>query len=202
MPPMRRKRKVAGKRPRRRPQSTGELSTSAQRYNGPVVSRVFNFGDHTTTLLLVFQTTLASDGAGVIASVFSNNPSSAANWADTNTVWGEYRCLGFRVEFFPYNRYSKTTTTCVPLVVDVDRRSATALASYAAATSRETAKMRSVEDPWFEQATMNGSEESQFLAVSSTTPFIWIKTFGSGYTISTTYGMIIVKYRIQFRNVE
>jgi len=203
--PKRATRSFRKRRTNKRPgsnQAPRETAVSSQQYNGPVSMRVFSGGDHTTTLLLTYQTTLVSDAGGVISTVFGNNPSSAGNWADTNTVWGEHRVLAFKVEFFPYNRYSKTTTTCIPVVVDVDRRSATALPNMAAATSRETAKLKSLEDPWKIEAKMKGSEEAQFLAVSSPNSFIWIKTYTSGLTVSTTYGLILVRYLVQFRNVE
>jgi len=183
-------------------QERRELAVSAQRYVGPIIGSPFNDANHTTTLLLIYQTSLASTVGGVVADVFGNNPSSASNWGDSNAVWGEYRVLAFRLEFYPVNRYSKTTTVTFPVLVDVDRRNSTALTSFSVAAARETCKMRSLEDPWHEEIRMTGSEESQFIAVSAPTALSWFKLYSTGLSVSTTYGLILVKYLVQFRNVE
>jgi len=153
-------------------------------------------------MILVDNVDLASTVGGVIADVYGSSPAGAPNWGDTNSVWGEYRTLAVTVEFRPNNRYSKTTTTCVPIAVVTDRRNATALASYDNATSRESCRLLDLEDPWSQVLKMDGSEEAQFVAVSGPLSFYWIKLFATGLTVSTTYGKVFVKYLVQFRNVE
>lgn len=199
---MPRSQKRRGTRKGTQRQGPKELSVSAQSYRGPAVPRWAFSANHTDTMLLVDNVDLASTAGGAIADVYGNSPSGAPNWADMNTVWGEYRTLAMTIEFYPNNRYSKTTTTCVPLAVVVDRRNATAYASYDAATSHETARLRSLEDPWRVEIKMDGSEESQFIAVSGPTSSNWLKLYASGLTISTTYGKVFIKYLVQFRNVE
>jgi len=179
-----------------------ECPVSAQVYRGPVVPRSTLEANTTDTVLLVYQTTLTSTAGGVIATVFGNAPNSAANWADWNTVEGEYRCLGMQVEFIPNNRYSKVSTTCRMLCIDDDRRSSTALASYAAATSRPSCRKLSLEDPWKHAIHMAGAEESQFVAVSAPASVSWIKTYADGLSINTEYGIVLVYYLVQFRNIE
>lgn len=194
------RRRAVVRRPPR--QSARELPVSAQRYIGSAVPRWAFQANHTTEMILTDNADLASTAGGTIADIFGNAPTGAPNWADTNTVWGEYRTLAMTVEFYPNNRYSKTTTTCVPLAVVVDRRAATALSSYDNATSRESCRLLSLEDPWRQVVKMEGSEESQFVAVSGPTSSNWIKLYATGLTVSTTYGKIFVKYLVQFRNVE
>lgn len=183
-------------------QAPRELPVSAQKFLGSLDAGWRRFGNHTTTMMLTDQVDLASTAGGAIADVYGNSPTGSPNWADTNTVWGEFRVLGMKVRFYPNNRYSKTTTTCVPLVVCVDRRVSTALASYDAGVSREAHRLLSLEDPWTEQVLMDGSEEAQFQAVSGPVSVSWIKLYATGLTVSTTYGKVFVDYLVQFRNVE
>jgi len=190
------------KRPSLRQRPGQETAVDAQTYYGPVVPTATLESNITDTVLLVFQTTLTSTAGGVIATVFGNAPNSAANWADWNTVDGEYRTLGMEVSFMPNNRYSKTTTICRMMCIDDDRRSSTALASYAAAASRSSCRKVSIEDPWKHTIRMAGAEESQFQAVSAPTSFNWIKVYADGLTISTEYGIVLVYYLVQFRNIE
>lgn len=183
-------------------QGPRELASSAQRFVGPFDGRWRHFANHTTTLMLTDQVDLASTAGGAIADVYGNSPTGSPNWADTNTVWGEFRTLAMRVRFLPNNRYSKTTTTCVPMVAIVDRRASTALASYDAGVSHESHRLVSLEDPWTMEVFMEGSEESQFQAVSGPVSVSWIKLYATGLTVSTTYGKVFVDYLVQFRNVE
>jgi hypothetical protein len=193
--------KRSNKRPRVR-QVSRELSISANSYRGPALPRWAFSANHSTELILTDNVDLASTAGGAIADVYGNSPTGAPNWADTNTVWGEYRTLAITVEFYPNNRYSKTTTTCVPIAVVVDRRASTALASYDSATSHESCRLLSLEDPWRQTIKMTGSEESQFVAVSAPNSSSWVKLYASGLTVSTTYGKVFIKYLVQFRNVE
>jgi len=183
-------------------QTSREVSTSAQAYRGPAVPRWAFQANHTTEMVLTDNSDLASTAGGAIATVFGSGPSGCPNWADTNTVWGEYRTLAMTVEYYPNNRYSKTTTTCVPLAVLVDRRNSTALTSYDNATSHEACRLLSLEDPWRQSIKMEGTEEAAFSAVSGPNDFFWVKLYATGLTVSTTYGKIFVKYLVQFRNVE
>lgn len=174
----------------------------ANSYYGPIVRPIERQARDTKTMVLNNFYTLTSTAGGVIADVIPGNPSNASNWADTNTVWGEYRLLGFSISFMPFNRYSKTTTNCVPFAVIIDRRNSTALASTTAAASHASCVMHSSEDPWTMSVKMSNAEESQFIAVSSPSAYQWFKFYASGLTVSTGYGYLLVTYRVQFRNVE
>jgi len=175
-------------------------SASAQ-YNGPVSPPSLEDMD-TTPLFLVWETTLTSSAGGAIANVFGSSPSNAANWANSNTVYGEYRTLGFRVSYFPNNRYNKTTTTCRMLVGVAERRTATALASYATACSHSAVRKLSLEDPWSMVIKMDGVEEASFIPVGAPVDVSWLKFYADGLTVSTEYGLVLVEYQVQFRNVE
>lgn len=171
-------------------------------YRGPVVQYGERNQTRTSVIVLRQFLTVGSTVGGVIADVISSSPASAANWADTNLVWGEYRCLAMSMQYLPSNRYSKVTTTTLPCAVIKDRRNATALASLADGADHEGCYIKSLEDPWSMTMKMNGIEESIFLPVSGPTAFFWFKFYVSGLTPSTNYGYLLVTYRVQFRNVE
>jgi hypothetical protein len=183
-------------------QAAKEWPIESQIYTGPARPGWTLHANHTTVMLLTDNLSLASTAGGVIADVFGSSPSSCPNWADTNTVWGEFRVLAMTIRFAPANRYSKSTTVCMPGVRVQDRRSATALASLDAGTSRETAIITNLEDPWRSEMKMSGSEEAQFQAVSGPTSLFWLKLYFTGLSVSTTYGLIFAEYLVQFRNVE
>lgn len=177
-------------------------SVEATQYSGPIVRSIERQARDAKTLVLNQFYTLTSTVGGVIADVISGNPSSASNWADTNSVFGEYRLLGFSITYMPFNRYTKTTTNSTPFAVVIDRRNSSALTSLANAASKAACYIQSSEDPWTMTVKMQGDEESQFIAVSAPTAFQWFKFYATGLSVSTSYGYLLVTYRVQFRNVE
>ncbi len=183
----------------------GELqnpSANAQQFRGPVISRNMKAAQEVVAIPMIFTGVLPSSAGGVIDVGYTSDPSSYAltDWTNLVALYGEYRTLGLEVKFFPQNRYSKTTTTCTPLVVLVDREAPTAtLGSYQVAASHESAKILSLEDPWAVSAKMQNAEESQFLATSGPTPLYAVKMYADGLTVSTTYGRCFVYLLIQFR---
>lgn len=179
-----------------------EINVNKMEYRGPIIPRQTLESNITETAVLIQETALSSTAGAVIANVFGNSPSSAANWADYNTVYGEYRTLGMRLEYFPTNRYSKTTTTCRLLAVADDRRNSTAYGSYAAICSHQSVRKHSLEDPWRHEIKMSGPEEAQFLAVNGPVSNSWIKLYADGLSVSTEYGILLVYYLVQFRNPE
>jgi hypothetical protein len=153
-------------------------------------------------LLLGDNIEVSSSAGTVINNVFGNSPSGSPNWGDTNAVWGQFRVLGFRVMFRPYNRYSKSITGCVSLTVTIDRRNASAYTSYDQADTHESCKDRGVEDPWQLDVKMEGPFESLFQEVAAPASTAWIKLYGTGFAVSTAYGRAWIYYLVQFRNVE
>jgi len=177
-------------------------SPDAQSYHGPIVFKAMHDENETYVVPLKFTGLISSTAGGVIDSYYSNDPSSyaLAEWTSLASLYGEYRVLGIEVKFAPWNRYSKTTTVCTPLMVLVDRESPTAsLGSYATAVAHESATIRTLEDPWTETYKMSNAEESQFRSTSSTLALCSIKFYADGLSVSTTYGRSFVFLLIQFR---
>lgn len=178
-----------------------EPSANSLNYTGRIIYPAEKTEKHTTTLVLSDYYTLASTVGGVIADVFDSSPAPSSQWGDATAVWSEFRVLGHEIEFLPQNRYSKTTTTCAPGLGVLDRRSATALATFSTAESYESVRRLSLEDPWTMRILMNGAEESAFVNVGAVAAVNWIKLFFTGLTVSTTYGQILHRWRVQFRSV-
>ena len=183
-------------------QQPREIPEAVIKYDGPIVypSEVEQADTHTQ--VLHYTEFLSSDGAGTIAKVYSTNPSSASEWSILSGAYDEYRVLGLAVKFYPNNRYSKTTTICRPLVTLVDRADSTAMSSYGGAVSFSSSKILSLEDPWTREIKMASTEEAQFLKTTTPAPTMYIKLYADSLTASTSYGMVILYYRIQFRGKD
>jgi len=156
---------------------------------------------------------LASNAGGVINAVYDQTMTTANAWTHLAASYDEFRVLAFQVEFFPNNRYTKVTTLCTPLVGVVDRDSNGALLSFAAGFQYASARMLSLEDPWTDAKEYKGSsvpalkwkmdsvEDAVFLTTAAPTPTIKgaIKLYGQNLTASTTYGIVLQRFIVQFR---
>jgi len=178
-----------------------EIKPTALSYNGPIVPKAARKENDVASLNLNFTGLLTSSAGGVIDSSYSNDPSSyaLADWTSMTNVWHEYRVLGLRMEFFPHNRYSKTSTVCTPMIVVIDRSASGLLGSYQSAMNHSSARKVSLEDPWHEEAKMSSVDESSFLPCSGPVPNTWIKFYSDGLSVSTAYGRTFVYLLIQFR---
>ncbi len=168
-------------------------------YRGPIIDPLDRQETDTIETVLTFTDVLDSNGAGAILDVIGNDPAASGDFASFSNIYDEYRILGERLEFFPYNRYSKTTTTCVPIIVVKDRNDSLALASYSSALQYSSAVKRSLEDPWVEQMKMVGIEDAGFVTTAATSANRWFKFYGDGLTTSTNYGRYFFYIRVQFR---
>jgi hypothetical protein len=179
--------------------SRGELPATASKYMGPVVTGLGLEGDdlHTQTFSVALD--LASDGSGVIANVIGDAPTAASDWASAVALYKEYRVLAHEVRFYPQNRYSKSTTVTRPIAVVIDRSDSSSLTSYLTAAVYTSHKIKSTDDPFSETCHMVGINEASFSLTSSPTITKWIKFWSSGNSFSTTYGIYVVSYRVQFR---
>jgi hypothetical protein len=169
-------------------------------YTGPIrLPREMRDTEMWTVTLTNF-TTLSSTVGGVIANVFTSDPSLSTDFADLTLVWAQYRCLGFEIQALPLNQYSKTTTVCVPGVGVLDRNNATALASLNGSEGYESSRRLSLENPWTMVLKMSNIDEGSFLPLGGPVAFSWIKLYFTGLTVSTDYMQIVQRWRLQLRN--
>jgi len=183
-------------------QNKTEPGESVQVYKGPIVPRNMKEEAELYTVPLRFTGQIASTAGGIIDSFYSSDPSSyaLAEWTSMVALYGEYRVLGMEVEFAPYNRYSKTTVNCTPLLVLTDREApVAATGSYQNAMSHESCVIRTLEDPWKHSVRMMNAEESQFISCTGPQALYSVKFYADGLSVSTTYGRSFVVLLIQFR---
>jgi len=177
-----------------------EISATALAYTGPVRTLASNQQvDLHTVVCSYTNAAFGSSAAGVIQPSYGDDPSLVGDWASLVAVYEEYRTLAFEVAYYPNNRYAPGTTFRTPIAVVPDRASAAILGSYAVAAEHASCKIFTLDDPWRVKMNMQDVTESQFIATSTPTPTKWIKLFSNGLSLSTTYGMVIITYRIQFR---
>lgn len=185
-------------------------SSHALSYAGPLAMAGSAYQNAPIVAPLFYTGTIGSDAVGTLTSVFNNDPSVYADWSNYASLYDEYRYLGIELEFFPYNRYSKTTTTCTPGVGVVDRDDTTSLASLALGFQYESALVLSLEDPWTDRRhyrgalpalkmKMDGPRESLWITTAAPVATGCIKIRFEGLSSSTTYGRILVRGLFQFR---
>ncbi len=192
---------VTRKRSRKskRNKGKGNPSQTALIYTGPIQT-VDEVNERATIASVMMTTAFLSSSAGsVINTVFASSPTGCTDWGSFAASWHEYRVLGMRVEYFPNNRYSKSTTTCRPLIVCSDRSNGGTIASYSSAVGHESARKRSLEDPWVEEIKMEGAEDAVWTSTATSYSALWIKLYADGLSVSTEYGMYIQYIRVQFR---
>jgi len=170
-------------------------------YKGPIKLKSEKDQALTEILPMNFTGAIASSAGGIIDTNYSSDPSSygLSDWTNFQGLYVEYRVLGVRLEYFPNNRYNKSTTVCTPLIVLVDREVGT-LGGYQVAMSHESATKHSLEDPWIKEARMNGPDEAQWIdTTTSPSSIYYIKFYSDGLSVSTTYGRSFVYLLIEFR---
>ncbi len=81
----------------------------------------------------------------------------------------------------------------------IDKATSTAITSLNEAMEYASHRLVSLEDPWSISVKMNGVEEADFQSVLSVGANSWIKTYFTGLTNSTTYGIVFIYFLVQFR---
>lgn len=153
------------------------------------------------TFKLHLDTALSSDATGSISTVIGDTPTTSPDWVNLAGIFDKYRVIGFQIKYYPNNRYSKTTTTCTPVVVCIDRDDNTALTSYPQAMESESAAEHTLEDPWSFYATAQNGDQLNFRDALSSTNTYWIKLFSSGLSVSTTYGRLMYTFLVQWQGI-
>lgn len=179
-------------------------------YNGGVMIPRSKMQETITPFNMFFETQLTSSSVGTIATVYTNDPTNCLEWSTISGPFEEFRVLAFELEFFPSNRYSKTTTVCMPGVGVIDHAGTGALASLAAGFAHESCRVLSLEDPWTSRRdfagnksppliwNMMGAEEAVWTGTQSTLSNSAIKLYFTGLSNSTVYGMVLLRFLVQF----
>jgi len=177
-------------------------SPNVLQYFGPVKFQFETLQLSTYTTVIAGEAALSSDAGGSIASVWTNSPNVSGVWGSIANLFDEYRTLAFRVEYYPHNKYNRgVSVTTQPILVVLDMDNSTALTSYTSGTYFSSAKMFTMDDKWVYEGKMSGVTDGQFITTASPTPFAWIKSWATGLTASTNYGLLLFYWRVQLRAI-
>lgn len=194
-----------GKKGRKPQNDPTHVSSDLIIYRGPVSSRKTQEGLDTLEVSLKSTANMIT-ASGVIADVFSNDPSGASDWSSYGASYTEFRVLAMMLEYEPNNLMYQNVSGASnygygPIVVTKEHTSnVTALSSLAAAIAISGAKFRSAIKGWKETWRMSGTEEAQFQSVGSPAVTGSIKVYGgSVVSNSTTIGSYVTTYLVQFR---
>jgi len=172
-------------------------------YNGPLLPRGAKQGASYREIVVAYQLAISSSAGGVINNVAANDPSISGDWANVQATAAEYRILMTEWSYYPNNKYNRTATTVIPGYRIIDRSGNGALVSTANATNHDSVKFFTLDEPWKMTARMDGIDESGFIQIAgASAPYAWLKLFASGESISTQYGQLLVRIRIQLKSTE
>jgi len=178
----------------------GNPSPNAITYLGPLVTKLDKLESDHTAMLLTTVTSVSSTAGGVINLSFGNDDvANAGDWASIIAVWGETRCLVHEIIWVPANKYNKTATVCTPGIACTARDNLTAIVSLSAAADHSSAKFVTLEDKWSIKINMQGTDEAVWDPSGAVIGRTWCKFFFTGLTVSTLYGSVFHRVRVQMR---
>jgi hypothetical protein len=186
---------------------------SALVYKGPIWTPADQLQQDLIEVSLYYTGTLSSNAGGVINSVFDQTMTYLQLWGDYYAAYDEFRVLGVELEYFPSNRYDRLTVTTTPGVSVVDRDSNNALSGITGSFIYSSARVMSLDDPWTDNHDyrgssvpsikwrMDGVNDATWITTANPIPTTkpTIKLFFSGLSASTAYGLVLTRYRVQFR---
>jgi len=177
-----------------------EVSPNKLSYNGPIKTKADRDNNDLVTLVLIWDQALTAAGTAINSTWSFNNPSNCIDWSDYAASYDQYRVLGLQLEYCPNSTFTNpTTNTYAPIYSVIDRDTATALASYAAAANYASLATHTLDKRWSVSMRMESSAEAQFFNTQSVPGSSGgIKTFASGLS-NVTFGRATAFYRVQFR---
>lgn len=175
---------------------------NATKYTGPVIPKKTSNNEDTCTVELVQQTTLNSTVSSVITQVYGADPSGSPDWSNFTNTWQEFRVLGMRVAYYPANRYNRGSTYTYPLASVIDRQAgySAAITSWTSAANYGSFQMKSLDDPWYREVKATDIEEMNFQGVSGYSVQYYVKLYADNVSASVNYGLVLLSFRVQFKN--
>jgi hypothetical protein len=160
-------------------------------------------GQQLVTIRLKYSVTNATTTIGGsltdVIPVTLANANQAASYA---ALFDEYRILGAKLMFVPPIISGTPSGTAIDAIVVVDYDNSAALGSYSAAWQYDNAKhlicnqkMKILYHP------TRIAPDDQWYNTSAPVAVAWFKVYGSGGSISTSYGRYYVQLDVQFRGV-
>jgi hypothetical protein len=162
-----------------------------------------------STVVLRYEVTMSSNGSGLVALQFANDPSSSPDWNDSIAVYDQYRVLAMAIEFRPAAMGQATAPTGPALVsVVCDYEDAVALTTHADADDYDSRLVKvchhaitltSGNGVWkYDRWRAKGARLMTFTSCDAPTITGSIKLISPSNESSRVYGTIIVSWLTQF----
>ncbi len=155
------------------------------------------------TVAVPYSTGISSDGSGTVQTVLSNDPNNSAYWTSMFANYEEYRVLGIRLEYEPYQLTGGSTLVQrAPIVAVTDFDSSAALTSYALAKSFSNQKSYRSDQRFSIMAVDENTEGALWnnSNVAAPASSFWIKFYSTTNSASTVLGVVTLEYIVQLRN--
>lgn len=192
------------RRPARRSAKLAVPSSAAIKYSGPA-KELRDISDGIVVELRLTQS-VASGATTQLNYTVNCDPSSADNWSEYSTSWGEYRVLAMTTQYEPAFSVSYLG---VGSVFGVGPSVHSSYHQYAAPTSTNYATAWSVGDSTVSHVTkrskrvwrMSEPREANFSTVATpATNIFGASYFADNVVTATTYGIMFITYLVQFRS--
>ncbi len=193
------------KKPRQNRSKTNP-SVSALAYRGPLGPLANEKVNNKPERIVVrLSATLQSSGTGTLTTVFSpaSQVTSSPDWTNISALWDEYRILGCKIRFAPWNlNFGPTTNVLPPIYSVVDRQTATALSSMTDVVGYDSAEVHCLNEKFEVSWKMDGPDEASWVS-TGTTPAagsqVYIKLYGSAITNSINLLDYLAEYTVQVK---
>jgi len=204
MAPRKQNRGRSNKPQRNRGNKANPPATSLS-YRGPGFSR----GQLPLAVVpLTWTITFQSTALGNLNVSIDTDPRSAGEWSLPAGLYQDFRVLALNIRYCPFQHYYQTTTpvNAAPLIwwpLHAATNSSSP-ATFDAASQISGCRLKSSDTPHSMTIRMNGSDESQWIDITSAAPAgVWGRigvTSGTGaLTPSVNIGLVIVTLMVQFR---
>ncbi len=169
-------------------------------YKGPVALPKQKQAATTMSAQMYLTHIVTTNVSGIVNDVVGNNPAGFAEFSNFQALWSEYRVLAVEYTYVPSYKNVQGTIAFGPCVFTWDRYNNTALASIAGAYEQDSAIPMTLGNKCHRILKMHDTLDAEFRSTNpGTTDTWWFKVYGSGYSNSTTYGILYMKALVQFR---
>jgi hypothetical protein len=126
---------------------------------------------------------LLASGSGILDVSLGSTTlvQNAGDWANIAACFNEFRVLAMEIICSPVIIYGSTTIVTKGLYTVVDHDVSSTLGSASVASNHESCRLKWVGKPFSMTAKMSGLEEGVWLPTSSTTSFMWLKFYSTGF---------------------
>lgn len=174
-----------------------EVPSSAVSYRGPIGGP--RPDQYVTINFTITPVQLISDASGDIAGTITTTAvTSAIDWGTLSPNWGEYRVLGFKVQYLP-SAPEASSAYPIGFVASVHQDSWSAPGSSASLANMPSKKFVNFGKPWSAMWRMSSVDEAGFIRTNTATNNGGVAWYGDFGPVTTVLGAYTVTYTVQFR---